>query len=71
MVSLSPPELAALMTRRRGGLNFVFASFACNQKPRFCQKRGFFLMMMADTATGSFQLRMLITGFSIPDVWKI
>lgn len=42
MVSLSPPELAALMTRRRGGLNFVFASFACNQKPRFCQKRGFF-----------------------------
>lgn len=28
-------------------------------------------MMMADTATGSFQLRMLITQFSIPGVWKI
>lgn len=41
-VSLSLPGLAALMTRRRGGLNFVFASFACNQKPRFCRKRGFF-----------------------------
>ena len=37
----------------------------------FARSAASFLMMMADTATGSFQLRMLITGFSIPDVWKI
>ncbi len=38
MISLSPTGLAALMMRRRAGLNFVFASFACNQRAALLPK---------------------------------